>query len=81
MTVEVTFSEGLTERVGTNGAYVSIDGEATVAEVVESLAVEFGPERLSADTEAIRESAVGSESLSARSTVAPGDRLRLVRHT
>ncbi|MFB6205416.1 MAG: hypothetical protein ABEJ05_02665 [Haloglomus sp.] len=80
MTVEVTFSDRLTERVGATGAYVSVDDEATVAEVVESLAVEFGPERLASDTTAIRESAVGSEPLSARATVTPGDRIRLVRH-
>jgi hypothetical protein len=81
VTVQVEFSERLTERVGTSGAYVSVDDETTVAEVVESLAAEFGPERLSSDTTAIRESAVGSESLSARATVTPGDRLRLVSHT
>ncbi|TSD14856.1 hypothetical protein DP107_07830 [Haloglomus irregulare] len=78
MTVEVQFSERLSERVGTSGAYVSVDGETTVAEVVASLSVEFGAEQLAAGTTAVRESAVGSESLSARSTVTPGDRLRLV---
>jgi len=77
MTVQVEFSERLAERVGADGAYVSVDGDATVDEVVSSLAAEFGTERLPSGTEAVRESAVGSEHLAPRSRVTPGDRIRL----
>jgi hypothetical protein len=78
MSIMVQFSESLAERVGTNGAYVSVEKEdVTVTDVVESLAAEFGPERLPADAEAVRESAVGSEPLAPRARVTPGDRIRL----
>lgn len=81
MSLEIRFSDGLAERVGTHGAYVSVDGEATVAEVLESLAAEFGAERLPTDATAVRESAVGSRTLSPRSRVTPGDRLRLAERS
>lgn len=77
MSLEIRFSDRLAERVGTSGAYVSVDDEMTVAEVLESLAAEFGAERLPSDATAVRESAVGSRALSPRSRVVPGDRLRL----
>lgn len=76
MTITIRFSEGLAERLGTPGTYVSVEGAVTVDEVVSSLATEFEADGLLADAVAVRESAVAAEPLGPRASVAPGDRLR-----
>lgn len=84
MDVEVTLTGTLAARTGTHCARVGVPGDATVADVVNALADQFGPQvrtgvldgsRLRTDTVVVRESP-DSELLSATSAVHAGDTVR-----
>lgn len=84
MDVEVTLAGTLAARAGTHRARVGVDDDATVADVVDALTTQFGPQvragvlegsRLRSDIVAVRESAA-HESLSATSNVYAGDSVR-----
>ncbi|MFB6071801.1 MAG: MoaD/ThiS family protein [Halobacterium sp.] len=84
MDVEVKLTGTLAARTGTHRARVGVDEDATVADVVNALAEEFGPQvragvlegsRLRTDTVVVRESPDG-EPLSASSSVHAGDTVR-----
>lgn len=81
MDVQVRLTGTLAARTGTHDARVGVDEDATVADVVEALAREHGPQfraavlqghRLRSDTVVVRESS-DSETLTAGSHVTPGD--------
>lgn len=81
MDVHVKLTGTLAARTGTHVARVGVDEDATVADVVEALAREYGPQvragvldgrRLRTDTVVVRESPDG-ETLTAGSHVTPGD--------
>jgi hypothetical protein len=85
MAVEVILEGSLVARAGARRSIVSVPENATVEDVVASLADEYGPqvrpavlegERLRSDTVAVRESPRPSERLSSESPVDPGDTLR-----
>lgn len=82
MNVTVTFAGTLVARTGTRSATVAVPADATVGDVLESVAERSGPqvtagvldgERLRSDTVVVRETADASEPLSAASSVDPGD--------
>jgi hypothetical protein len=84
MDVEVTLTGTLAARTGTHRARVGLGPDATVADVVDALADQFGPQvragvlvgsRLRTDTVVVRESPA-AETLSAGSTVQDGDTVR-----
>jgi hypothetical protein len=84
MDVEVTLTGTLAARTGTHRARVGVGPNATVADVVDALADQFGPQvragvlvgsRLRTDTVVVRESP-DSETLSAGSSVRDGDTVR-----
>lgn len=89
MDVEVTLAGTLAARTGTHRARVGVDADATLSDVVDALAAQFGSQvragvledsRLRSDIVAVRESATQEsrhaerqEPLSAGSTVYAGD--------
>jgi len=84
MDVEVKLTGTLAARTGTHRARVGVPDDGTVADVVNALADEFGPQvragvlegsRLRTDTVVVRESPDG-EPLSATSAVHAGDTVR-----
>jgi len=84
MDVEVKLTGTLAARTGTHRARVGVGPDATVADVVDALADQFGPQvragvlvgsRLRTDTVVVRESP-DSETLSASSSVRDGDTVR-----
>jgi|AntDeeMinimDraft_4_1070355.scaffolds.fasta_scaffold16902_2 ribose 5-phosphate isomerase len=84
MDVEVKLTGTLAARTGTHRARVGVGSDATVADVVDALAEQFGPQvrsgvlvgsRLRTDTVVVRESP-DSETLSAGSSVRDGDTVR-----
>lgn len=84
MDVDVKLTGTLAARTGTHRARVGVAPDATVADVVDALAEQFGPQvrsgvlegsRLRTDTVVVRESPDG-EPLSAGSTVHDGDTVR-----
>lgn len=92
MDVEVTLTGTLAARTGTHRARVGVESNATVADVVDALTSQFGPQvrpgvlegsRLRSDIVAVREpsdheslAAETREPLSAGSTVYAGDSVR-----
>jgi hypothetical protein len=84
MDVEVTLTGTLAARTGTHRARVGVGPNATVADVVDALADQFGPQvragvlvgsRLRTDTVVVRESP-DAATLSAGSSVHDGDTVR-----
>jgi len=84
MDVEVKLTGTLAARTGTHRARVGVGPDATVADVVDALADQFGPQvragvlvgsRLRTDTVVVRESP-DAETLSAGSSVRDGDTVR-----
>lgn len=84
MDVQVELEGTLAARTGTHVARVGVDEDATVADVVEALAREYGSQvrtgvlqgrRLRTDTVVVRESP-DSETLTAGSRVTSGDLVR-----
>lgn len=84
MDVDVELAGTLAARTGTHRARVGVGENATVADVVDALAAEFGPQvrsgvlegsRLRTDTVVVRE-APDYEALSATSRVHDGDTVR-----
>jgi hypothetical protein len=84
MDVDVELAGTLAARTGTHRARVGVTENATVADVVDALAAEFGPQvrtgvlegsRLRTDTVVVRESP-DAEPLSATSPVRDGDTVR-----
>jgi hypothetical protein len=84
MDVQVKLTGTLAARTGTHFARVGVADDATVADVVEALAREYGPQvrtgvlqgrRLRTDTVVVRESPDG-DTLTAGSHVTPGDTVR-----
>jgi molybdopterin converting factor small subunit len=84
MDVEVKLTGTLSARTGTHHARVGVGSDATVTDVVDALAEQFGPQvrsgvivgsRLRTDTVVVRESP-DSETLSAGSNVRDGDTVR-----
>lgn len=85
MGVEVRLSGSLIARAGARRATVPVRDEATVVDVVERLADEYGPQvkpaileggRLRSDTVALRELPTPAERLAPTSQVRPGDTVR-----
>ena len=85
MNVTVKLVGTLVARTGTHQATVGVADDATLGDVIEKLAAEYGPqvragvldgERLRSDTIVVRE-AVDGEPLSTRSHVEPGDTVRV----
>lgn len=85
MGVEVKLEGALVARTGAHRAYVRVPADATVEDVIEQLAEEYGPqvrpallegERLRTDTIAVRESRSPGERLTSTSDVEPGDTVR-----
>ncbi|WP_336034534.1 MoaD/ThiS family protein [Halobacterium yunchengense] len=84
MDVDVKLTGTLAARTGTHSARVGVADDATVADVIDALAAEFGPQvragvlegsRLRTDTVVVRESPDG-EALTAGSRVCDGDTVR-----
>lgn len=84
MDVHVKLTGTLAARTGTHFARVGVDEDATVADVVDALAEEHGPQvragvleghRLRTDTVVVRESP-DTETLTAGSHVTQGDTVR-----
>ncbi|CQH49637.1 uncharacterized protein HHUB_1546 [Halobacterium hubeiense] len=84
MDVEVKLTGTLAARTGTHSARVGVARDATVADVVDALADELGPQvragvlegsRLRTDTVVVRDSADG-EPLTAGSRLREGDTVR-----
>ncbi|WP_135828332.1 MoaD/ThiS family protein [Halorussus halobius] len=85
MNVTVRLTGSLVARTGTREARVAVPEDATVADVVEQLAAEYGPqvragvldgERLRSDTVVVRESVDSTETLSTGSSLENGDTVR-----
>lgn len=85
MNVTVELAGTLVARTGTRRATVAVPDDATLVDVVEKLAAEYGPqvragvldgERLRSDTIVVREQVDETEPLSTRSPVEPGDTVR-----
>lgn len=85
MNVTVRLTGTLVARTGTREARVAVPEDATVGDVVEQLAAEYGPqvragvldgERLRSDTVVVRESVDSTETLSTGSSLENGDTVR-----
>jgi sulfur carrier protein ThiS len=82
MTITVEFDERLTATLGAHSTYIRVEGETTVAELLDRLTQEFGREQLGpvvdrAEPTVVRRSAVASQPLAAGAGVFPGDRIRI----
>jgi molybdopterin converting factor small subunit len=85
MNVTVRLTGTLVARTGTREARVAVPEDATVGDVVNELAAEYGPqvragvldgERLRSDTVVVRESVDSTETLSTGSSLENGDTVR-----
>ncbi|MFC7080795.1 MoaD/ThiS family protein [Halorussus caseinilyticus] len=85
MNVTVELTGTLVARTGTRKARVAVPEDATVADVVETLADKYGPQvragvldgqRLRSDTVVVRESFDSTETLSTGSSLENGDTVR-----
>lgn len=85
MNVTVMLTGTLVARTGTRKARVAVPEDATVADVVDKLAEEYGPQvragvldgqRLRSDTVVVRESFDSTETLSTESPLENGDTVR-----
>lgn len=85
MNVTVELTGTLVARTGTHRARVAVPDDATVADVVDELADQYGPQvragvldgqRLRSDTVVVRESFDSTERLSTRSPLENGDTVR-----
>jgi molybdopterin converting factor small subunit len=85
MNVTVKLTGTLVARTGTRKARVAVPDDATVADVVDELADQYGPQvragvldgqRLRSDTVVVRERFDSTETLSTRSSLDNGDTVR-----
>ena len=85
MNVIVELTGTLVARTGARRAHVAVPEDATVADVIDTLAAEYGPqvragvldgEHLRSDTVVVRESADAAEPVSPASPVTAGDTVR-----
>ncbi|WP_115862433.1 MoaD/ThiS family protein [Halorussus litoreus] len=85
MNVTVELTGTLVARTGTREARVAVPEDATVADVIEELAAEYGPQvsagvldgqRLRSDTVVVRESVDATETLSTGDSLENGDTVR-----
>jgi hypothetical protein len=85
MGVEVRLSGSLVARAGARRAHVPVREQATVVDIVQELADQYGPqvrpailngERLRSDTRAVRELPAPGERLGSNSTIKSGDTVR-----
>ena len=85
MNVTVTLTGTLVARTGTREARVAVPEDATVADVVDRLADQYGPQvragvldgqRLRSDTVVVRETFDSTETLSTHSSLESGDTVR-----